>query len=313
MKVLITGISGFSGTNLLQLLLSLNDSNIEILGISRSKFNLKEEQKVKTCQINLMDYSNLLSIIKEYAPDIIFHLAGKNKGEFQSLMETNVICTKYLLDAIIEARLNPNILIAGSSSQYGFAGVDSISEKSPFAPQSEYGMSKCLQENLAQYFFKKNGLNIVFTRTFNLIGPNQAQNMFVGSIINQIIEIKNGLKKDIQVFHLNSSRDYIDVRDAVRAYWMLASSKNFPENINGEEFNVGSGISSSLTEILSLIFECACIHPQIKILNPNQIDIIPTQKASIKKISETINWKPEYSLRNSIMNLIEAYLLFESE
>lgn len=305
MKVLITGISGFSGRNLLDYLLLLNDVNFEIMGISRANIDNQKVKYLSICQIDLMDYPQLFELVNNFKPEIVIHLAGKNKGDTPTLFESNVICTRNLLEAILETGINPNIMITGSSSQYGFAGFDPISEGTSFAPQSEYGATKCLQEKTAQYYFKRFGLNIVFTRTFNLIGPYQPKNLFIGSIIDQLVNIKKGISTDIIVFHMNSSRDYIDVRDAVKAYWMLVSSKNFIPGMKGEIFNVGSGISYTLSEILTIILNIADLHPQIQITNPNFQDVISTQIASIKKISELISWNPEYSLNQSIMYIIE--------
>jgi GDP-4-dehydro-6-deoxy-D-mannose reductase len=306
MNVLVTGASGFSGNFLIKHLLSSCNGALNIWGLSRS------DPKISHCgctyiRTDLNQRKQVDAIIKQVSPDTVIHLAGLNRGTLIELLQANVINTEHLLEAVLKERPDARVLVIGSSAAYGYSGKKPVTEDKPLRPVSAYGISKVAEDLLAISYHYVNALNIAVARPFNLIGPGQPDSFVCGNLIRQTAEIRAGVRKSIELSGGNTRRDFIDIRDAVDAYWRLVSHKNFEKKIAGRTFNVGSGRSYSISEVVQEIFE---ITGSPFPVNASAVrDLVPVQIADITLIEKETGWKPSTLIRSSLEDMMreESY------
>lgn len=309
-KALITGISGFAGSYLAEFLLG---KNLKVAGIIRKKENpniTHIEDKLELFLADLQNEAQVKKIFKKVKPDIIFHLAGFSvpRLSFENpskVFEANVISAVNLFEAIVSAKLKPVVISIGSSEVYGITEAGrKISEKFPVQPISPYGVSKATQDNLAYYYFKNYQIPAIVLRPFNHIGPRLQPTIAVSSFAKQIAAIEKGFAESvIYVGNLKARRDFTDVRDMVRAYF-LATLRCTP----GEIYNVGSGKSYSLAKILEILLTFAKVKIKIKIdkklLRP--LDI-PEFVADSTKFMKKTSWKPEITLEKTLKDTLNYW------
>ncbi len=249
-NALITGISGFVGPYLAQELIK---HGYEVFGLDRagnnqldSRFQIQDSHILKC---DLLDKNDILKTINKIKPKYIFHLAGFssvrdswNKPEL--CRKINVEGTKNLLDSIIEAKLNPRILIVTSAEVYGKPKELPLKETSPLFPESPYAKSRVEQEKLLKNY--KN-LDWIVSRSFNHTGPEQQPIFVIPEFAQQLINIKNNkIEPKIMVGNLEAKRDFSDVRDVVRAYRLLLEKGKMHEI-----YNVCSGKSYMIKNLLN--------------------------------------------------------------
>jgi GDP-4-dehydro-6-deoxy-D-mannose reductase len=222
----------------------------------------------------------------------VIHLAGLTRGTLEDAIRVNAVGTYNLLDSIYKVNRNCDVLVVSSAAVYGYAGEDPIPETTPMIPLSPYGISKAAQELVAtMYSGPPYYMDIDIARTFNIVGPGQPSSFVCGSIAQQAVS-----KKEISVNNIYTIRDFIDVRDVVKAYWAICTS-----SIEGV-FNIGSGKYHSVMSVIHMvndIMDC-----QFKVNDGGKSDIIPHQCGDIEKI-KSIGWSPTISLRSSIRDMID--------
>mgnify|MGYP001035982342 CR=1 FL=1 len=305
-KALITGISGFTGYHLFKHLQEA-DPELSILGIDISAPSYAGNYEF--LQADLLDYDRLLDLIRKVKPTHIFHLAGLNFSDDPKLFyDINVMGTMNLLEAVRKNRdrVDPKMLIVGSSAEYGIVNEDElpISEKNPLRPISHYGVSKVAQDLLGFQYFKTYGLKVIRVRPFNLIGPGQSAGFVCGALAKQIVEVEKGARKpEILVGNLEPERDFVDVRDVVRAYWRLMQAGS-----EGEVYNVGSGRSHSIRQVLQILIREARvdIEPQQDVKRMRQSDI-PRQIGNIEKIRSELDWVPQIPPERSLRDMLDYF------
>ncbi|MEW6040834.1 MAG: NAD-dependent epimerase/dehydratase family protein [Elusimicrobiota bacterium] len=300
-KILITGSQGFTAKHLIDYLKKAKErfhiSGIDILenahniGYDYYRCNLLNETKTR----------QLLSRIK---PDYIFHLAGTTENQYKKAFEHNVETTYHLFNVLSILKLDTSVLSIGSAAEYGIVKNNElpVKETNPLRPINYYGISKVAQTFLCRKYYLSEGMKVMVARTFNLIGPGQPGNLFMGSLINQLVQIKKGKSPpEIYVGNLYTERDFIDVRDAVEAYWKIIDS-----GACGEIFNVGSGKSYSINYVLRTLVGLSGLK-NVKIIRDKSrargVDI-KTQTADISKIKKTTGWQPRISITESLKNII---------
>jgi GDP-4-dehydro-6-deoxy-D-mannose reductase len=252
MNILVTGASGFTGHHLIKHLLCLREGAIHIWGISRSAPQISHPG-ITYLEADLSKKEHVDTIIQQISPDAVIHLAGLNRGTLVELLHANVINTEHLLKALQKERPDAHVLVVGSSAEYGYAGEMPIREDEGLRPTSEYGISKVAEDLLAIQYHTAHGLSIAVVRPFNLVGPGQPDSFVCGKLIRQAVEIKNGMRGAFELAGSEARRDFVDVRDVVDAYWRLISHKNFEKNVAGRAFNIGSGKSYSVSEVVQEI------------------------------------------------------------
>src|SRR5437867_5155204 len=184
--------------------------------------------KINLINCDLLDAFSVQKLIGSVRPDRIFHLAAQSHvptswNSPAATLQDNIMGQLNIFEAVREARLDPLIQIAGSSEEYGMVYPDEVPmrESNPLRPLSPYAVSKVAQDKLAYQYFKSYGLHLVTTRGFNHTGPRRGTHFVTSTIARQIALIEAGQHEPV-IYHgdLTSKRDWTDVRDMVRAYWL---------------------------------------------------------------------------------------------
>ena len=305
MKVLITGASGFTGNQQINLLSAQED--ISIVGVARehgARFShLNQVSWVPGDILNKYAIAKTVSLVN---PGAIIHLAGANHGSLLDLLTTNVIGTHNILDAVLKVNPDCRILVISSSAVYGYAGDNAIAEDQPLKPLSEYGLSKATQDNLCKMYHKTRNCQVAIARPFNLIGPNQPASFVCGKIVQQVIEIEHGKRSSLDLMEIQSCRDFIDVRDVVSAYWALISHKKFREDCAGNAFNIGSGKSYPISTVIELIQEITGKEYPLHLPASSPSIAVPSQKSDNSRIHRITGWMPRISLKESLSDMLYA-------
>lgn len=313
MKVLITGITGFVGSHLAEYCLQKGD--VEVFGIMRWRSrteNIDEaKDKLNLLECDLRDASSTRKAIATVQPDYIFHLAAQSfvptswHAPAETLM-TNILGEVNLFEAIRELKLNPRIQIAGSSEEYGLVHPEEIpvNETNPLRPLSPYAVSKVAQDLLGYQYYKSYGMDIVRTRAFNHEGPRRGEVFVTSNFAKQIAEIEKGLKKPvIEVGNLEAKRDFSDVRDVVRAYW-LALEKGEP----GEVYNIASGKTYTIQELLDFLLGLSTLNVEIRQdpsrMRPSDVELL---LGDASKFKVATGWKPEIPFEKTLEDLLNYW------
>ena len=261
MKILITGVTGFVGSHLAEYCLSL-DQQVEVIGTCRwrsRRENIEHlEDAINLYECDLRDASSVKTLLADIQPERIFHLAAQSyvPSSWNSPGETittNVIGQLNIFEAMRETNSTASIQIAGSSEEYGLVHPEEapITEENPLRPLSPYAVSKVAQDMLAYQYFQSYGLKVVRTRAFNHTGPRRGDVFVTSNFAKQIAEIEVGQRPPvIHVGDLNPQRDFTDVRDIVRAYWLSLEHCS-----PGEVYNVASGKAYRIEEVLKILLD----------------------------------------------------------
>ncbi|MDH5661764.1 MAG: GDP-mannose 4,6-dehydratase [Elusimicrobiota bacterium] len=317
MKTLITGIAGFSGIHLAEYLQSpdRHSDNIELYGIDIVKDVSKDAQpildKAKVLACDLLDREETKNIVQEIKPDKIFHLAGltfdaNSQQSPEKFYSANVFGTISLLESVKQLGINPLIHIACSSAEYGLIleNENPVTETNHFRPISPYGISKLAQDMVGYQYYKNHGLRIIRTRAFNITGPGEKENFVCSSFARQIALIEKGKQEPtIYVGNLDSKRDFLDIRDVVKAYWLAVD-----KGISGEVYNLCSGKAYSIREMLDILLQMTKEDITVK-QDPERMRLsdIPLQVGSFQKFHKQTGWEPVISLQEALKDLLNYW------
>ncbi|RJQ33531.1 MAG: SDR family oxidoreductase [Actinobacteria bacterium] len=312
-KALITGITGMAGSHLADYLVSMND--LEVAGTKR--WRSRDENishlngKVRLYDCDLRDYKNVLEVIKEYKPDLIFHLAAQSFVPTSWESPAATVCDNSLMqinlfEAVRENGIDPTIQIALSSEEYGLVLPDEvpINEDNPLRPLSPYAVSKVTQEMLGYQYYKSYGLKVIGTRTFNHEGPRRGDVFVTSNFAKQIAEIEAGKKEPvIEVGNLEAKRDWTDVRDTVRGYW-LAVNKCKP----GEIYVIASGKTRTVQEMLDTLLSFSKVKVEVKQdpkrMRPSDVEIL---WGDYTKFNKATGWQPTISFEKMLEDLLNYW------
>lgn len=316
-KALITGITGFVGSHLAELLLG---EQFEVHGIVRWRSKTENidgfKERLNLHDGDMTDLSSLIKIFKQVRPDYIFHLAAQSfvptswKSPGQTL-NINVIGTSNLLEAVTNLKddsFDPVIQIAGSSEEYGlvFPNEVPIKETNQLRPLSPYGVSKVAADMLALQHFRSYGIKTIVTRAFNHTGPRRGEVFVCSTFAKQIAEIEKGKRKSV-IFHgnLETKRDFTDVRDVVRAY-LLAVKKCKP----GEVYNICSGQRGtfSIKEILSMLLSLTDASVKLeKDFERIRLSDVPILQGDCSKFRKATSWRPVIGIKKTLEDLLDYW------
>ena len=250
MRVLITGIEGFTGNYLEKDLLS---KNFEVYGTT-----IESPTKPTYFKCDITDTEEVQAVLNQLSPDYIINLAAVSfvAGNPMKMYDVNVFGALNILDALIRLKQSPKkIILASSAAVYGNTG-GFLSEQTPLKPVNHYGNSKLAMENMARNYFEK--LNILIVRPFNYTGFGQENHFLIPKIVSHF----RAKKKTIQLGNTNVFREYNNVNDIVDAYAKLLTS-----DLNSEEFNLCSGKSYSVSQIISTLVKISNHDIEVK-MNP---------------------------------------------
>lgn len=317
MRILITGISGFVGTHFIDYLES-NKIRSTVLGIDIGNCPIDSAKykyvKIIFRKIDISEKEKIEQIIYNFSPDYLLHLASFSSVAYSwenpiESFQNNTNIFLGICDVIRKKQLTTRILSIGSSEEYGNAKKKYIplKEHYPTVPISPYAVARLAQEMISKVFVTGYDLNIIMTRSFNHIGPNQRPNFVVSSFAKQLCMIKlNGGKGIIETGDISITRDFLDVRDVVDAYYKLLIFGKV-----GEVYNVCSGNGITLSDILRKMVEILEIDIDIrinkKLIRPNENKVIV---GCPNKLKEVINWKMEYSIEQSLIDIINYWLKY---
>jgi len=315
MKVLITGVTGFVGSHLAEY--CLEKDNVEVFGIKRWRSPLENIrdiiEKVNLIDCDLRDENSIALAIREIKPDRIFHLAAQSyvPTSFtapRDTIETNVIGTLNLLEAVRHAQIDPLIHICSSSEVYGqvYENEIPITESNQLRPQSPYAVSKVGEDLVSYQYFRSYGLKTIRTRAFTHTGPRRGDVFVCSAFAKQIAEIEKEKRVPIlYVGNLDSVRTFLDVRDIVHAYW-LALEMCPP----GEVYNLGGDVTMKVGEMLNILLNLSPRGKDIeikidpKLLRPSDVTL---QIPSTKKFREQTEWKPEIPFEQTLSDLLDYW------
>lgn len=309
---LITGITGFAGSHMAELLLS---KGFEVHGLCRWRSRTENIEHIKDevhlIEGDLLDARSLQALTMNVRPTHIFHLAAQSyvQASWTSpsvTLEINVIGSCNLFEAVRAAHLDPVVQIACSSEEYGLVQPDElpIKETNTLRPLSPYAVSKAAMDFLGYQYFKSYNMRIVRTRGFNHTGPRRGEVFAESSFAKQIAEIEKGLKKPIiLVGNLEAQRDYTDVRDMVRGY-LLAVEKGQP----GEVYNICSGEARKIKEVLETLLSFSKIKVTVK-QDPSRMrpSDVPILMGDNSKFVKKTGWKPMISFEKTMEDLLNYW------
>lgn len=314
MKILITGITGFVGSHLADYILNLNEAH-EVYGLCRwrsPRDNLaKIYTKVRLVEADLLDLGSLIRTIKVIKPEIIFHLAAQSYvlTSFNSPIHTlwtNVIGTTNLLEAVRITEVSPVIHICSSSEVYGQVAKEDvpIKEDCSFKPASPYAVSKVGEDMVALQYWLSYKIKTIRTRMFTHTGPRRGDVFAMSFFAKQVASIELGYTESVvRVGNLESVRTFCDVRDAVRAYWLLVN-KCRP----GEVYNIGGNRTETIGEALKILISFSKnkikIEVDPKLLRPSDVTL---QIPCIDKFKKETGWEPKITLEQTLKDLLDYW------
>lgn len=318
-KVLITGITGFVGSHMADLLL---EQNIQVYGLKRWNLSnmrrikhLINDERVTLLDCDITDPIACRSVIERVRPDKIFHFAAESFVSPSWLhpshyMDVNYKGTVNLLDAIKQTSINPRFHIAGSGEEYGEIHETElpITEKTILRPVNPYAVSKIAQDLIGYVYYKSYGMNVIRTRAFNHEGPRRDNVFGIPSYAYQIAKIEAGKQKPVvKIGHIDDKRNFTHIRDMVEAYW-LAMEHCKP----GELYLIGSDKPEQIHtfgEALNLLLEMSTVK-NIKIVKDPEfvrLTAVPRLIGDTSKFRKLTGWEPKISFRRILEDTLEYW------
>ena len=301
--VLVTGAAGFAGSHLLEHLAGSAD----LVGWSRSDPASELTHLAQWQRVDILDREQVNAAIEALRPDAIFHCAGlphvaESWTDTAAPLAANVLGTHRVIDAVEHLGSRCRIVVTGSAQVYA-PSSEPIAEDHVIAPSSPYAFSKLAQEQLALRS-ASGSIEVIVTRPFNHTGPRQKPAFLAPGVARQIAMIERGLVEPvIKVGNLDSSRDVMDVRDAVRAYAALMKT-----GAPGTVYNIASGIGRPVRAIVDALVARARVPISIEQdparFRPNDV---PVLIGDPRRLQQAKGWRPEISFEQMVDDLLEYW------
>lgn len=323
MNVLITGITGMVGSHLADFLLESTDW--EIYGMCRWRSPLDNVQhlldranrkdRVHFIDGDLCDYISIVNAVEASLPDYVFHLAAQSypSTSFTSpiqTLDTNILGTERLLEVLRRCHgIDPVIHVCSSSEVFGRVPREKlpIDEECSFHPASPYAISKTGTDLVGRFHAEAYGQKVLVTRMFTHTGPRRGDVFAESSFAKQIAMIEHGLIPPVvKTGNLQSMRTWADVRDAVRAYYLLVTVNPVP----GAYYNIGGTFSCTVEDMLKHLTSISTCKNGIRVeteqtrLRPLDADL---QVPNTTKFGEHTGWKPEISFEKTMQDLLDYW------
>ena len=314
MRVLITGITGMAGSHLAEYLLGLD--GIEVHGTYRWRSRMENVEhildRITLHECELRDPASVHRVLETVKPERIYHLAAQSfvPTSWRAPADTltnNILGELHVLEGVRALGLHATrILVAGSSEEYGLVHAHEvpIDENQPLRPLSPYAVSKATQDYLAYQYHRSYGLYTVRTRAFNHTGPRRGEVFATSNFAKQIASIEKGLQEPvIRVGNLDAKRDFSDIRDIARAYY-LALERGEP----GEVYNIGSGKAYTIREVLDILLGLTSVKVEIRQdparMRPSDVPILVCDN---RKFCRQTGWRPEIPFERTLEDLLNYW------
>ena len=317
MKILVTGFAGFVSTHFLDIL-NIVEPGSEILGVDKyppaTDKNAYPGLNINYKNIDLLNKSIVDETLRDFQPEYILHLASVSSvaQSWQTPLESFVNNTNIFLNLVEQVRVNNikcRILSVGSSEEYGEVEESKLplTEEHPLKPLSPYAVARISQEMLSKIYADGYGQDIIMTRSFNHIGPGQKENFVISSFAKQLVQLaaRNGDDNTLVTGNLSIIRDFVDVRDVVKAYYLLLKN-----GVSGEVYNICSGNGIELKEIIMKMSKLLNIDIRVEVnkelIRPNENKKII---GSYEKIKKELGWEPLIPIEKSLADIIAYWQL----
>lgn len=317
----ITGITGMVGSHLADYLLENTDWDIYGLvrwndkmdNIEHLMGRINKKDRIELVYGDINDLSSLLVCFSNTKPDYVFHLAAQSypKTSFDSpleTLETNILGTAKVLDAIKHLGLDPIVHVCASSEVFGRVPKEflPIHEDITFHPASPYAISKVGTDLVGRFYAEAYGMTVMTTRMFTHTGPRRGDVFAESTFAKQIAMIEAGLIPPVlKVGNLDSLRTWSDVRDAVKAYYMLVTKNP----IAGEYYNIGGSYSCSIKDMLNYLLSLSTRSDIIVVTDPERLRPIDAdlQVPDTSKFRNHTGWEPTITFEKTMKDLLEYW------
>lgn len=321
-RAFITGITGMVGSHLAEFLLEKTDWDIVGLCRWRSPLDnlsniigrVNSGDRVSLVYGDIRDTLSIKNAVAKALPDYVFHLAAQSfpRTSFDSpldTMDTNVQGTLRVLDALKEITPDAVIHVCASSEVFGRVPKEKlpINEECSFHPASPYAISKVGTDLVGRFYAEAYGMTVMTTRMFTHTGPRRGDVFAESTFAKQIAMIEHGLLPPVvKVGNLESLRTIADVRDAVRAYYMLVTVNP----ISGAYYNIGGNHSCTVKDVLDKLLSFSPLQSRIQIkVDPDRLRPIDAdlQVPDTTKFRSHTGWKPEIPYETTLRDLLDYW------
>lgn len=322
MNAFITGITGMVGSHLTDFLLTNTDWKIYGLArwnepldnIEHLAEEINKKDRIEIIYGDLNDLASLITAIDKVKPDYIFHLAAQSYPQTSfdapiETLQTNILGTANLLEALRKSPYKNAIThVCASSEVFGRVPKEKlpIDEECSFHPASPYAISKVGTDLVGRYYAEAYGMTIMTTRMFTHTGPRRGDVFSESTFAKQIAMIEAGLQEPkIYVGNLESLRTYADVRDAVKAYYMLVTHNP----IAGEYYNIGGTYTCKIADMLNYLISQSTVNNIEIVIDPERLRPIDAdlQVPNTTKFQNHTGWKPEYTFEQTMNDLLQYW------
>lgn len=310
MKVLVTGATGFIGSYLMEMCSSRGD---DVTGTSFQPTTRPEDTEAFASRIRRMDIAGLeqvMGVLRDVKPDVIFHLAAQSYPALSwfapiETLNTNVIGTTNLFEAVKALGLKPRIVVACSSAQYGLVRQEDVPvpESHPMRPVHPYGVSKAAKEMLTVQYALNDGIEAVPARIFNTTGPRKTGDV-CSDFTRRMVNIERGLEAPVlKVGNLTTHRALLDVRDTAAALMALADKGRA-----GEPYNISASSTIVMQDVLDRVLALGKAKVSVEqdpaLMRPTDEPVIFGDSS---KLTGETGWTPRYDIRETIADMMDYW------
>lgn len=315
MRILITGITGFVGRHLVSYLLKYKDNQILGLDLKAGEFTLGREDldgRLGILEVDIKNKNDVESIIDDFKPERLFHLAAQSSVSYSwekpiETFEVNVFGGINILEGLKKFCPDCRTLVVCTAEEYDKNEDQNrpIDENFKINPSNPYAISKSALDFFSTTYYKAYGLPLFVSRSFNHIGPGQREGFVCSDFAKQIALIEKNLAEPVlKVGNIEAIRDFLDVRDVVRAYSFILE-----RGVAGEVYNVCSGKKYKISELLHKLLSFSTrrdieIKKDESRFRPVDIEVIFGDNSKLKAHT---GWKQTYSIDDSLLDTLNYW------
>jgi GDP-4-dehydro-6-deoxy-D-mannose reductase len=310
MHILITGATGFVGTHLCRYLLDHTAWHITGTAFPGPP-PASDTSRQRFVGLDARDGDAVYDLLEAVQPDAIVHLAAQSHvpTSYQNpwgTLENNIRGQLNLLESCVKLSLGPRFVVIGSSEEYGRAQAEDLPlrEDHPLRPENPYSVSKVAQDVMGYQYFISYGIPVIRMRPFNHVGPAQSARFVLPAFAEQVAKIEAGVQEPVmRVGNLEPARDFTDVRDVVRAYY-LALEKAEP----GEVYNLASGKPRTIQSLVDNLLALATVPIRIEVDSARYRPAdVPVIYGSAEKFSRATGWTPQIPFEQTVRDVLDEW------